>query len=115
MQQPARTPLEALEAVVTVAFGGVAARMAEAYGVSDQTVSWWRKGERDGRPVKFPAEHCIDAERRTREAGHVVLCEELRPDVDWSYLRLQALPWDGAERRNEVHGGEVSAPAAGTV
>lgn len=86
MQPPARTPLEALEAVLQIAFGGVAARMAEAYSVSDQTVSWWRKGERDGRVVRFPAEHCPDAERRTERA---VRCEELRPDVDWGYLRLQ--------------------------
>jgi DNA-binding transcriptional regulator YdaS (Cro superfamily) len=92
MQQPARTPLEALEAVIRIAFGGVAARMAEAYGVSDQTVSFWRRGERDGRPVRFPAELCPDAERRTRELGQPVLCEELRPDVDWGYLRLQAAP-----------------------
>jgi DNA-binding transcriptional regulator YdaS (Cro superfamily) len=89
--QPKRTPIEALEAVITIAFGGVAARMAEAYDVSDQTVSWWRRGERDGRPVQFPTEYCIDAERRTREAGQAVLCEELRPDVDWGYLRAQVL------------------------
>ena len=101
MQQSARTPLEALEAVLRIAFGGVAARMAEAYGVSDMTVSWWRKGEREGRPVPFPSEHCIDAERRTRERGEPVLCEELRPDMaaDWAYLRMQAAPWDGQERR----------------
>lgn len=85
--QDTRTPLEALEAVVTLAFGGVAARMAEAFGVSDMTVSWWRKGERDGRPVKFPAELCPTCERLTSGA---VRCEELRPDVDWPYLRLQA-------------------------
>lgn len=85
--QPVRTPLEALEAVITLAFGGVAARMAEHFGVSDQTVTWWRKGVRDGRPVVFPAEHCPACERLTSRA---VTCEELRPDVDWAFLRLQA-------------------------
>lgn len=98
-QPPARTPLEALEAVLQIAFGGVAARMAEAYEVSDMTVSWWRKGVRDGRPVQFPSERCPDAERRTREAGQPVLCEELRPDVDWSYLRRYPVGWDGVDRR----------------
>lgn len=99
MDQPARTPQEALEAVLRIAFGGVAARMAEACNVSDQTVSWWRKGERDGKIVKVPSDHCPMFERRTREAGEPVLCEELRPDVDWGYLRMQAVAWDGSERR----------------
>lgn len=102
MSQPDRSPQEALEALLTIAFGGVAARMAEAFDVSDQTVTWWRKGERDGRPVKFPAELCPVAERLS---DRKVRCEELRPDVDWAFLRLQAdtpalKPWDGAERRH---------------
>lgn len=104
MQQPKRTPIEAVEAVISIAFGGVAARMAEQFGVSDQTVVWWRKGERDGRPVKFPAEHAPACERLT--VGQV-RCEELRPDVDWAYLRMQAggdaaNQWDGSERRRAV-------------
>jgi transcriptional repressor of cell division inhibition gene dicB len=94
--QPTRTPLEALEAVIKLAFGGVASRMAVHFDVSDQTVSWWRKGERDGRPQPFPAEHCPDAEQLT---GGAVRCEELRPDVNWSVVRAQPEPWDGTERR----------------
>jgi DNA-binding transcriptional regulator YdaS (Cro superfamily) len=99
MSMPTRTPLEAVEAVLQIAFGGVAARMAEHFGVSDQTVSFWRKGERDGRPVRFPAEHCPAAERLTDRR---VRCEELRPDIDWAYLRLAANeePWDGVDRRH---------------
>lgn len=98
MSTPARTPLEALEAVVQTAFGGVASRMAEHFNVSDQTVSWWRKGERNGRPVTFPAEHCPECERLT---DGKVRCEELRPDVAWDVLRMQCgqEPWDGVERR----------------
>lgn len=90
MNPHVRSPLEALEAVITIAFGGVAARMAEACGVSNQTVSWWRHG-RDGRPVKLPSEYCPMFERRTNGA---VRCEELRPDLaeDWAYLRMQAAP-----------------------
>ncbi len=33
---------------------------------------------------KVPAEHCPKIEK---DSGGVVLCEELNPDVDWSYLR----------------------------
>lgn len=67
--------------------------MAEHFNVSDQTVTWWRKGERDGRPVRFPSEHCPTCERLT---GGAVTCEELRPDVEWGVLRQQA----GAEPVN---------------
>jgi hypothetical protein len=56
MKKPTRTPSEALAAVVTIAFGGVAARMAAHFDVSNQTVSFWRAGKRDERPVLFPAE-----------------------------------------------------------
>lgn len=97
MPEPTRTPLEALEAVITLAFGGVAARLAAHFEVSDQTVSWWRKGERDGRPVVFPAEHCPVCERLT---SGKVRCEELRPDVAWDVLRMQAgAEWDGVTER----------------
>ncbi|MCV5533321.1 toxin YdaS, partial [Escherichia coli] len=34
-----------------------------------------------------PAERCPAIERATRGE---VLCEELRPDIDWSYLRRSA-------------------------
>jgi DNA-binding transcriptional regulator YdaS (Cro superfamily) len=98
MAETARTPLEALEAVIQNAFGGIASRMAAHFDVSDQTVSWWRKGERNGRPVIFPAEYCPECERLT---GGKVRCEELRPDVGWDILREQAgQPWDGRERRS---------------
>lgn len=39
----------------------------------------------------FPAEHCPKVERATRERGDVVLCEDLRPDVAWDVLRMQAV------------------------
>jgi DNA-binding transcriptional regulator YdaS (Cro superfamily) len=85
MDKP-RTPIEAVDAVIALAFGGVATRLAKHFDVSDQTVVWWRRGERDG-PVPFPAEHCPACERLT--SGRV-RCEELRPDVAWDVLRLQA-------------------------
>ena len=48
------------------------------------------------RLTRVPAEHCPAIERLTREAAAakadpalVVLCEELRPDVQWAVLRDQ--------------------------
>lgn len=34
--------------------------------------------------TRVPAEHCPTIERAT---GGEVTCEELRPDIDWAYLR----------------------------
>jgi DNA-binding transcriptional regulator YdaS (Cro superfamily) len=94
MNQPTRTPVEAVEAAIK--HFGNASRMAEALEVSDQTVSFWRKGERDGRPVYVPAHLCPRVERLT---SLNVRCEELNPTVEWDVLRMQAGEWDGSERR----------------
>ena len=52
--------------------------LARAIGVFPQTVhNWMVRG-------RVPAEHCPAIERET--AGQVT-CEQLRPDVDWGYLR----------------------------
>lgn len=53
--------------------------LATALGVTKAAVWQWKD---DGRQV--PAEHCPHIERLT---NGVVRCEELRPDVDWAYLR----------------------------
>lgn len=58
---------------------GTASGLARALGVKPPSVSQWITGKR---PV--PAERCPDIERIT---GGKVTCEELRPDVDWAYLR----------------------------
>lgn len=51
--------------------------LAAAIGVTSGAVSQWAEG-------RVPFEHCIKIERLT---GGIVTCEELRPDVDWAYLR----------------------------
>ncbi|EIB9624114.1 TPA: transcriptional regulator [Escherichia coli] len=56
--------------------GGQSA-MARLLGVSPPSVNQWIKGVR-----QLPAERCPAIERATRGE---VLCEELRPDIDWSY------------------------------
>lgn len=89
MNKPKRTPGEALAAVITIAFGGVAARMATHFRVSNQTVSFWRAGKRDDRTVHFPAEFCPECERLTKGS---VTCEELRPDVAWKVVRKKCAP-----------------------
>lgn len=53
--------------------------LADRLGVTPPTINQWISG---ARPV--PAERCPAIERAT---GGAVTCEELRPDVDWAYLR----------------------------
>ena len=65
------------------AIGGQSA-LARALGVTPPTVNEWIKAKR---PV--PAERCPTIERLTLGA---VRCEELRPDVDWAFLRATDCP-----------------------
>ena len=58
---------------------GGQAKLARILGITPSMVSQWAIGIR---PI--PAERCPSIERAT--AG-VVRCEDLRPDVDWTYLR----------------------------
>lgn len=58
--------------------GGIS-KIAQTLGVSVQAVYFWRAGSR-----QLPAEHCPVIERMT---GGQIRCEDLRPDVDWGYLR----------------------------
>lgn len=46
------------------------------------TVGYLRKAASVGQRLK--AEVCINIER---ESARAVTCEELRPDIDWAYLR----------------------------
>lgn len=54
-------------------------KLATALGISSASITQWVSGER---PV--PADRCPSIERFTNRE---VLCEDLRPDVDWAYLR----------------------------
>ena len=58
---------------------GSKAALARLLGVAPVQVTHWAAGKR-----RVPAARCIDIERVT---GGLVKCEELRPDMDWSYLR----------------------------
>jgi DNA-binding transcriptional regulator YdaS (Cro superfamily) len=53
--------------------------LAKRIEVAPSMVSQWKNGVR---PI--PAERCPEIEKAT---GGVVRCEDLRPDVDWAYLR----------------------------
>jgi len=53
--------------------------LADALGVTKAAVFQWKFPGR-----RVPAQHCPTIERLTRGS---VRCEELRPDVDWAYLR----------------------------
>ena len=58
---------------------GSGAALAKALCVHPSLPSQWLSGHR---PI--PAERCPAIERATNGA---VRCEDLRPDVDWAYLR----------------------------
>jgi len=61
---------------------GSAAALARILGITRGAVAQYKE---PGRKVK--AEHCPIIERETTARGEPVLCEELRPDVDWAFLR----------------------------
>lgn len=56
--------------------------LAALCGVSRGAVNQWKDPSR-----KVPAEHCPVIERATKG---LVRCEDLRPDVAWDVLRMQA-------------------------
>ena len=55
------------------------AQLGEMLGVSQGAVGQWTLPGR-----RIPAEHCPSIERISKRQ---VTCEEMRPDVDWAYLR----------------------------
>jgi DNA-binding transcriptional regulator YdaS (Cro superfamily) len=62
------------------------AALGEMLGVSQGSVAQWQMTGR-----RVPAEHCPVIERLSNRQ---VTCEELRPDIDWAYLRAAAQPAD---------------------
>jgi len=58
------------------------AKQASFAGRCDTTVNYLRKAISAGQ--KFGESLCINLER---ESSGAVRCEDLRPDVDWAYLR----------------------------
>ncbi|HDL7428374.1 TPA: helix-turn-helix domain-containing protein [Yersinia enterocolitica] len=58
---------------------GNATRLSRDLNVDQSLISLWANGVR---PI--PADRCPEIEKITQGA---VTCEELRPDVDWAYLR----------------------------
>lgn len=75
--QGAASPASAALARAVALCGGQSA-LASAIGVTQSHVWNWLAR------MRTPAEHCPAIERATRRA---VRCEELRPDIDWGYLR----------------------------
>lgn len=58
---------------------GACVEMARHLGVRSVMLSQWRYSVK-----KVPVARCIEIDRAT---GGAVRCEEMRPDVDWAYLR----------------------------
>nr|WP_208623333.1 helix-turn-helix domain-containing protein [Ralstonia mannitolilytica] len=71
------TPLDEATKII-----GSQVALAHQLGVTKAAVAQWKL---EGRRV--PAEHCPVIERLT---DGQVRCEDLRPDIDWAYLRLSA-------------------------
>lgn len=66
-----------------IAAVGTQAELARRLNVVQQVVNnWVRRGN-------VPADYCPAIERAT---GGQVRCEDLRPDVDWAYLRATNCP-----------------------
>lgn len=62
---------------------GATAEFASKLGIPAALLSQWTTGVR-----QVPAERCPQIER---ESGGLVRCEDLRPDVDWPFLRGTAV------------------------
>jgi len=71
------TPEEALDKAIAIV--GSLQLLAKELKVTKGAVGQWKAPER-----RIPAEHCPTIERLT---GGRVRCEELRPDIEWAYLR----------------------------
>jgi len=63
---------------------GQASLLGRLMNVSPVLISQWANGHR---PI--PAERCPEIERAT---GGAVICEDLRPDVDWQVIRANPRP-----------------------
>ena len=70
------TPADHLERAIALLGGLKATQQALALNTYQALQQW--------RVTRVPADRCIDIERITQGA---VRCEDLRPDVDWGYLR----------------------------
>jgi DNA-binding transcriptional regulator YdaS (Cro superfamily) len=85
------TPQEALDKAVEKL--GSMRTLAEKLGVTKGAVSQWKL---DGR--RIPAEHCPTIEKLT--SGEV-RCEQLRPDVEWQFIRSCGDPDAVPNRRKD--------------
>lgn len=63
---------------------GRATGLARAVGVTPVTIHEWAHGKK-----RVPFKRCLDIER---ESAGAVRCEDLRPDIDWAYLRQSPQP-----------------------
>jgi DNA-binding transcriptional regulator YdaS (Cro superfamily) len=76
---------------------GSQAQLASALGVSKGRVSQWRN---EGVPVR----RCMEIEKLSRaiaverhDERLVVVCEDLRPDLEWQVVRCNPIPGISAE------------------
>lgn len=70
--------MQALDRAARIAGGQTA--LAKLAGASPSAPFMWRQRG------NVPAEYCPAIERATRQLGEPVLCESLRPDVEWGVV-----------------------------
>jgi DNA-binding transcriptional regulator YdaS (Cro superfamily) len=74
---------------------GMSTALARALCVTPVLISQWATNKR-----QVPAERCLTIEKAT---GGAVTCEEMRPDVDWEYLRgTSKIPLPGGAGSEKV-------------
>lgn len=87
------TPIE----IVFELLGGITA-VARHFHLTPWAVSKWRE--------RVPSDRCIDLEKLTRGE---VRCEQLRPDIDWAYLRTTSVSSRSASPVQSVLAGDSGA------
>lgn len=79
-----KTPQQIAAARAVLILGGPVEAARTLLGDADryQTIQSWVVH-------RVPLDHCPAVERKTRELGNAVRCEDLRPDIAWEVLRLK--------------------------
>lgn len=85
-----------------IAIIGTQAQLAKLLKVSRAAVGQWRLPGR-----KVPAIHCPEIEKHTKGE---VCCEELRPDIDWAFVRSN--PYNCLDKSSHTKSSKTKKKAA---
>jgi DNA-binding transcriptional regulator YdaS (Cro superfamily) len=85
---------------------GSQTKLAALLGVSKAAVNQWKLPGR-----KVPVIHCSVIERETKGA---VRCEDLRPDINWSFMRHDERKKENGAVPHTIHTRSTNGDAIGT-